>query len=310
MILTVTLNPSVDISYPIKEFKLDDVNRVTDTIKTAGGKGLNVTRVLNDLKKDVIATGFTGGKLGEFISEQLTLKNINNKFYTIKGDTRNCIAILHEGHQTEILESGPTILKLEAEEYLPFFEKLASVSNVITISGSLPEGLPSDYYRYLIEIADSLDIPVVLDTSGESLKQVLLSNNIPYMIKPNIDELTVLLNNKVVDTLEGIKEALSEELFSGIEWVVVSRGEKGAVAKHKETFFQVDIPKINVINPVGSGDATVAGLALAISEEKSDEEILKTAMACGVLNTMEEKTGHVNLNKFSYIYNQINVKVF
>ena len=96
MILTVTLNPSVDISYPLETLKIDTVNRVKDVSKTASGKGLNVTRVLYESGDKVTATGFLGGKIGEFIESELEQSPVSPAFYKISGNTRNCIAILHE----------------------------------------------------------------------------------------------------------------------------------------------------------------------------------------------------------------------
>lgn len=114
MILTVTLNPSVDMSYKMDQLNLDTVNRVGDVLKTAGGKGLNVARVLKQLGEDTAATGFLGGSLGDFIRGQMVELAVQDHFVGIAGDTRNCIAIIHEGQQTEILESGPEISTAEA----------------------------------------------------------------------------------------------------------------------------------------------------------------------------------------------------
>ena len=104
MILTITMNPSVDISYQLDNLSINHVNRTNKLNKTAGGKGLNVTRVLNQLNEQVVASGLKGGKLGEFLEQSLNDHNIANHFFEIQGNTRNCIAILHEGNQTEILE--------------------------------------------------------------------------------------------------------------------------------------------------------------------------------------------------------------
>ena len=99
MILTVTMNPSIDISYPLDVLQLDTVNRVAEVSKTAGGKGLNVTRVLSEIKDPVATTGLLGGRTGQFILDHLG-EGIEERFFEIAGDTRNCIAILHEGKQT------------------------------------------------------------------------------------------------------------------------------------------------------------------------------------------------------------------
>ncbi|MDO4205598.1 MAG: PfkB family carbohydrate kinase, partial [Streptococcus gallolyticus] len=135
MILTVTLNPSIDISYPLDELTLDTVNRVSEVKKTAGGKGLNVTRVLSEIGDNVTATGFIGGKLGDFLTSRLDQNGIQHRFFPIHGETRNCIAILHEGLQTEVLEAGPMIDRDEADGFLNHFRYLCPSYDVITISG-------------------------------------------------------------------------------------------------------------------------------------------------------------------------------
>lgn len=190
MILTVTLNPSVDISYPLETLKIDTVNRVKDVSKTAGGKGLNVTRVLYESGDKVTATGFLGGKIGEFIESELEQSPVSPAFYKISGNTRNCIAILHEGNQTEILEQGPTISHEEAEGFLDHYSNLIKQSEVVTISGSLPSRLPNDYYEKLIQLASDEGVAVVLDCSGAPLETVLKSSAKPTAIKPNNEELS------------------------------------------------------------------------------------------------------------------------
>jgi len=125
MILTVTMNPSIDMSYPIDHLKIDDVNRVTDVDKTAGGKGLNVARVIALMEQPVMATGMIGGHFGEYIKDQLTKDHIEHNFFQINQESRNSIAILHDGgDQTELLESGPTISESDAARFKTFFEQL------------------------------------------------------------------------------------------------------------------------------------------------------------------------------------------
>ena len=123
MILTVTMNPSIDISYPLDELKIDTVNRVVDVTKTAGGKGLNVTRVLSEFGDSVLATGLVGGKLGEFLVENIDDQSKRKIFFSIQGETRNCIAILHGDNQTEVLEKGPEVLEQEGQDFFGTFQK-------------------------------------------------------------------------------------------------------------------------------------------------------------------------------------------
>lgn len=308
MILTVTLNPSIDISYPLNRLTLDTVNRVNRTTKTAGGKGLNVTRVLAEAGQSVVATGFIGGKLGDFVIHQLQEQGISNQFFKIKGETRNCIAVLHEGMQTEILEAGPYIDMDEAEGFLNHMSIIAKQFDVLTFSGSLPKGLAAHYYQDLITMARAYGSKVVLDCSGAPLKAVLAGKDKPTVIKPNLEELEDLIGQPVTLDEERLISLLSQPLFEGIEWIIVSLGAQGAFAKHHNRFYRVTIPKIEVVNPVGSGDATVAGIAWGLSRGDDEITLLKRANALGMLNAQEAITGHVNMAHFDELFDRIQVE--
>lgn len=308
MILTITLNPSVDIAYQLDTFHLDTVNRVENVQKTAGGKGLNVTRVLKQIGEDVVATGFIGGEIGSYVKKQLTRNDIKNSFVEIGSETRNCIAVLHDGKQTEILEQGPTIQEHEALNFIEHLEIILNNVDVVVISGSLPKGLASNYYVEIVELCKKCGVAVVLDCSGEALKKVLESQQRPTVIKPNTEELSQLIGKEVTDDIQELKSVLSGQLFQGIDWIVVSLGAKGAFAKHKDKFYRVRIPKIKVVNPVGSGDSTVAGIAAGLVHALPEAELLKNANVLGMLNAQEEQTGYVNLENAESLYSQIEVE--
>ena len=302
MIVSVTMNPSVDISYPLDTLVIDDVNRCGNVRKTAGGKGLNVTRVIHQMGEEVVSTGLLGGVLGNFIREKLSLEGVSYQFSDIKGETRNCIAVLHDNHQqTEILESGPVISDEELSAFNEMFLTLAQPSDVVTLSGSLPNGVPTDYYRWIIQKVSDYDTKVVLDTSGNSLKEVLLSGVKPFAIKPNLEELHSLVGQTTAD----LNTLLNQPLFDGVTLIMISLGKDGAFVKYQQDFYRVEIPKISVKNPVGSGDSTVAGLAIGLANNYSIEDTIKTAMTLGMLNAMEETTGSVDRQHFDDLFHQI-----
>ncbi|MGO2082627.1 hexose kinase [Vagococcus sp.] len=310
MVLTITLNPSLDISYPIEHLKINDVNRCQEVSKTAGGKGLNVTRVLHQMGHPVCATGFLGGNIGRFIADQLTENGIQHDFQSIAGETRNCIAILHdEGAQTEILEGGPVLSECDLVAFEEHLNGLLTDHDIVTISGSLSKGLPQTSYQSLIAQLNKMGKKVILDSSGASLEAVLVSKDKPYAIKPNLTEIEELTGEKLsLDQLAELKTLLMTELFEGIEFIMISLGAEGAFAKVGADYYRVSIPKINVVNPVGSGDSSVAGLAMALEQGKSVEAVLKTAMTLGLLNTMEAKTGYVDAAKFQTYFDLVDVK--
>lgn len=309
MLLTVTLNPSVDISYRLDKLKLDKVNRTSYVSKTAGGKGLNVTRVAHLLGTDVLATGILGGSLGDFIEKQLNLEGIKHNFLHSDQETRNCIAILHENMQTEILETGPLLSESDQKRFLDHFESLLGLASLVSISGSVARGLSENIYSHLIATCNVRNIPVILDTSGKYLETTLKNSDaLPYLIKPNRDELSALLQRKIGYEPEQLMKALSHPIFNGVPWVIVTLGSKGAFARHGDRFYMVHIPKISVVNPVGSGDAVVAGFAKALESHESDENLLKFGMAAGMLNTMESRTGFVDASKFDQTVQMIQVE--
>lgn len=309
-ILAITMNPSVDISYPLDHLQLNSTNRVSEVTKTAGGKGLNVARVVHQLKQPVVASGVLGGTIGSYIEKQLDQINIRHEFMPIDQESRNCIAILHDDmQQTEILESGPALTQEDEGNFLKHFENSLENIGVVTISGSLPKGLCTGLYAKMIELASEKDVPVLLDSSGDPLKASLSGKHKPFLIKPNQEEIAQLIQKPIHDLVELQNVLATDPLFDGVEWVVISLGADGALVKHKEEFFRLTIPKITVVNPVGSGDSTVAGLASAIANNANDIEVMKTGMTTGMLNTMEKQTGFINAALFDEYYNKVSIKL-
>ncbi|MDU7650921.1 MAG: hexose kinase [Anaerococcus vaginalis] len=306
MILTITANPSVDISYQLEKFNIDDVTRTSDIEKHAGGKGIHVGYVLKELGAAPVHSGFVGGKLGEFIEEDLEKIGQKTRFVKVKGDTRNCIAILNEGKQTEILEAGPTISIDEKEEFINNLNQISEGCHIINISGSLPKGLTSDFYKQIIKYAKKHNKFVSIDTSGNTLKDIINSEEKPDIIKPNETEISYVLGRNIEKG--DLKEILKEEPFKDIPYIVVSMGKDGAIVKIKNKIYNAKVPKVLAINPVGSGDSSLAGALFAIDKEKSDEEIIKTSMTCGLLNVLTEEIAHIEIEKFDKYFNEIEVE--
>lgn len=303
----MTLNPSVDIKYTLDYFSIDEVNRVDQVIKTAGGKGLNVSRVLKQLDAEVGATGFLGGELGEFIRSELKKECIVDLFVPISGKTRNCIAVIHEGMQTEILESGPVIQDEEIEQFLSNFIKILPQVDLVTISGSLPKGVPTNFYQRIIELCSQHEKFVLLDTNEKLLDASLKGGAKPYLIKPNQEELAGFLGREI-NSQEDLMVALEDQAFQDIEWVVVSLGSKGAMIKHQESIYNVQIPKVEAVNPVGSGDSVIAGFASGLSRKLEKTTLMRYGIAMGILNAMEEKTGYINPANIDWCMEHIKIE--
>ncbi|HLR33829.1 MAG TPA: 1-phosphofructokinase [Tissierellales bacterium] len=303
MILTVTLNPSIDRRYFVKDFHKDKVFRTNEVQYTPGGKGLNVSRVINKFKEPVIATGVLGGLSGQFIIEKLDELEIENDFVKIKANTRSCIAILSDDEsQTEILEPGPKISQNELGDFYKTYEKLVDKSEIICGSGSIPQNAPVDIYKRLIEIAREKNKKFILDTSGETLREGIKAS--PYMIKPNEEELESIIGHSI-NTERELLEAIKGIQEYGVKLIIVSLGAEGSVVCYEDKTYKVEAPKIKAINPVGSGDSMVAGIAVGLSRGYDFEKMIKLATSCGTANAMEKETGKVNINNVEKLMEEV-----
>lgn len=307
MILTITANPSVDISYQLDKFIIDDVNRVDQVHKDAGGKGIHVGYVLKELGHDVVNSGFVGGKLGEFIVDSLNDKDLASRFVVVDGETRNCIAVLHEGAQTEILEKGPEISHEKEREFLENLDKITEGCRVINISGSLPKGLDSSFYKEIIAYGKSHDKFVSVDTSGQTLVDLINAEVKPDLIKPNETEIKDVIK-KDIKSLDELKEILVKEPFAGIENIIVSMGKEGAFVKMGNVFFRATVPIIDAVNPVGSGDSSLAGALSGIDKKEDKISIIKKSMTCGLLNALNHEIAKIDMDLFDQYYEKIEVK--
>lgn len=262
MITVINLNAAVDKRYELTDIQKGKVMRARKVENTAGGKGLHVANVVTILGEDVLATGFLGGKTGEFIEEKLAKMVIKNDFVKIAGATRECLAFITDDLiQTEILEEGPSVTKEELDLFLKKYDEILDKSTVIVASGSIPSNVCQDIYEKLINRASRANKKFLLDTSGQLLVDAIRAK--PYFIKPNIDELEAISGRKISDELDILKE-ITKLNEKGIKCVVVSMGKDGSLVGFEGEKYKVQVPKITAVNPVGSGDAFVAGFAVGL----------------------------------------------
>lgn len=293
MILTITMNPAIDKVYSVNDFEINNVFRPDDMTATAGGKGLNVARTARLMGEKVAASGLIGGSNAAFIEREIKKNGIENMFCKIDGETRICINIMDQKNNTstEILEPGPLISQKELDDFLITYEKALRECQIVSASGSLPGGVPADFYRKLIEIARDQNKKFILDTSGEYLKEGIKSA--PYMIKPNEDEIAAITGEKV-SSIKECKDALIMFKKTGIELPIITLGQDGSIALIEDDFYHFKPPVVEVKNSVGSGDSFVAGCLFATVKNMDLVSVLKTAMAFGVANTQFFKTGFVS----------------
>jgi tagatose 6-phosphate kinase len=309
MITTVTLNAAIDKTYFMKRVEMGKVLRVPSVIADAGGKGINAARVLKLLGCDVTATGFLGGHNGRFIAAELDKHSIKNDFVQVEEESRLALTIIDEstGRSTELIEPGPRIMEEQIDAMKCKIAELAARSRIVTFNGSLPSGVPADLYADLIGIAKNEGAIVFLDASGEALKLAVHAQ--PDLIKPNEDEAAGLFGERVgADEEVNWTAKLAAVSRLGIGCVIVSLGAKGAAVLWDGAAYRVHVPVIKAVNPVGSGDSFVAGLAAGIADGRSPEECLKLAAAAGSANALNERAGYVRLDEVANLKQQVRIE--
>ena len=306
MITTVTLNVAIDKAYVIDTLNKGEVMRVQKCSNTAGGKGLNVAKVVKLCGEPVMAAGFVGGHAGKYVCEMLDEAGVPNRFIHTKGETRSCINILaSDGSSTEFLEPGEPVEEADVAVFLKDFEEVVKESDVVTISGSMQKGIPADMYSQLITKVKVAGKKVILDTSGKLLENGIQAK--PDMIKPNDDEIEMLLGVSA-DSYEKIVEGAKKLHAMGIPMVVVSLGGDGALLVTEEGVFHGRPPKIQVVNTVGCGDSMTAAFAVALARKLPVKEMLRYAVAVSAANALTMKTGNFRQEDMEEILPKVTIE--
>ncbi|HHA6219336.1 TPA: 1-phosphofructokinase [Staphylococcus aureus] len=283
MIYTVTFNPSIDYVIFTNDFKIDGLNRATATYKFAGGKGINVSRVLKTLDVESTALGFAGGFPGKFIADTLNNSAIQSNFIEIDEDTRINVK-LKTGQETEINAPGPHITSAQFEQLLQQIKNTTS-EDIVIVAGSVPSSIPSDAYAQIAQITAQTGAKLVVDAEKELAESVLSYR--PLFIKPNKDELEVMFNTTVNSDEDVIKYGRLL-VDKGAQSVIVSLGGDGAIYIDKEISIKAVNPQGKVVNTVGSGDSTVAGMVAGIASGLTIEKAFQQAVACGTATAFDE----------------------
>ncbi|MDA8422635.1 MAG: 1-phosphofructokinase [Nitrospiraceae bacterium] len=284
MIYTITLNPALDRTLWVERIRADDSNRIKKEERYAGGKGIDVSRVLTMLGVGSTALGFVGGFTGAELEGRLLNEGISCDFIRISGETRTNIIMndMSTGGQSVFGASGPVIEPYELMQMIHKVEGLEHPGMVI-ISGSIPPGVHPKIYRKIIEIAKNRNAKVILDADGEALVEG--TQAFPDIIKPNIHELSRLVGAELKEQDDIIDAARSVQK-KGIGLLLVSMGAKGILLIGEKESYHAAHPEVIVKNTIGAGDSAVAGFIYALTESKSLKEALAYAVAAGTATTL------------------------
>ena len=287
MILTVTLNAAIDKSLSVPSFRLGRRHRTVERRALAGGKGVNIARMLKTLGQPVIATGFQGGPTGTQIVAQLGEESILHDFVRIREESRTNTSVLDPttGEQTEINEQGPRVEPDEVEQLREKLLYLARGAAIVVFAGSLPRGIEPDFYAELVRAVHKLDVLTVVDTDGEALRLAVRAE--PDVVSPNVIEAEELAGHEFGDDAD----------YAGAVREIVSLGARSAIMTTRDGCwaqmlvdgvsrgYRVTVPQQESVAPVGSGDAFLAGYIAARYRGSSPAECLSFGVACGAEST-------------------------
>ncbi len=308
MILTLTPNPCVDKTLFVDSLGLGSINRASKYTCIPGGKGINVSRALKTLGYETKAIVVVGGKTGEHVVDMIRDQDgVECVPVWVAGQTRTITTVLEEDHnrQTPLFEPGSFVTENEYAALKRTFENEINHAKVVTFNGTVSDPAIKELYCELIEIAKSKDVITILDSHGEEFVLGLESG--PHMVKPNVVEAERALGQSL-DSDAAKLDALDFFHGKGVETAAISLGAEGLIISRAGTRLRVTPPTIDEVNPVGSGDALVAGLAAGVLDGASLEEMAVLGVAAGCANAMMWDIGHFEKERVDELKSQVQIE--
>jgi 1-phosphofructokinase family hexose kinase len=306
-ILTVTVNPAVDVTTVVNGFSPGRAYRGCRQVISAGGKGINVSRVLNHLGVPTAALGIGGGAVGKLIIDLLNLEKIRNDFVRVGGMARINFTVLDvkNKRQTRVLSQGQELSTAQMGAFEKKYTQRLARSCAVVLSGRNIFKAPEDFYARLIRLAKKAKVPAVLDTIGESLREGIRAG--PFMVKPNLEEAKEVLGCRL-ETLTQGKNAIKKFHRFGIAVAVLSMGNKGALASNGNEVLYAKPPSVETYSDVGCGDALVAGFLCAYLRRMSFAQTIQWAVAAGTVNAMNGIQGLIHLKDLVQLSQTITIR--
>ena len=280
-ILTLTLNPALDLTVRLPRLEPGEVNRSETVLTHAAGKGVNVAQVLADLGHQVTVGGFLGEDNPQAFEALIARRGFADAFIRVPGETRSNIKIAErDGRVTDINAPGPLVSEQAQQALLDQLAWIAPGHDAVVVAGSLPLGVSPQWLQGLLEHLKSLGLKVALDTSGEALRAGLKAG--PWLIKPNTEELAEALDCPT-DSVAQQAQAAERLHLQGVQHVVVSHGADGVNWFSPTAALHATPPKVGVASTVGAGDSLLAGMLHGLLSVEAPEQTLRRATAIAAM---------------------------
>lgn len=303
MIYTVTLNPAVDYYMDMNKLEEGELNKVNNSYTLAGGKGINVSKVLKNFGIESMALGFCGGFTGEYIRADLNKYGIKDNFILLEEDTRINVKIKTEKKETEIMGKSPKILKQNIDALLSIIDSIED-NDILVLSGSVPSSVKEDIYKDIIDKTKSKNnVRVILD-SRENAFKIAVKEKV-FLTKPNKKELSEYFGKDIRSVYDIIVYA-QQLVKDGSENVIVSLGKEGSIIVNKDEAYIGNAPDGELVSSVGAGDAMVAGIVYGISQNLNIIDAYKYAIASGTATAFSE--GLTTFESMNNLLDKVEVK--
>ncbi|OEC33635.1 1-phosphofructokinase [Pseudomonas cuatrocienegasensis] len=276
-ILTLTLNPALDLTVSLDSLTLGAVNRSLGLTRHAAGKGLNVAQVLTDLGHSLTVSGFLGADNVEPFEALFAARGLHDAFIRVPGETRSNIKLSeHDGRVTDLNGPGVEVSEAHQAALLEQLEQLVAGQDAVVVAGSLPRGVSVSWFAELLRRLNALGVPVALDTSGEALRAGLAAT--PWLVKPNDEELAEACDLHDA-SLAALSEAAKRLRAKGVAHVLLSRGAAGVNWYGPNVALQALPPQVQVVSTVGAGDSLLAATLHGLLNGWPAEQTLSLATA-------------------------------
>lgn len=306
MILTLTINPAIDQNVSVDRLAFEDRGYILDTTESAGGRGINASRVIHSFGGDTLAIVTSGGDAGRRFEKLLEESHFPVEIVPIAAELRTNLTISDKyGLTVKLNQAGPPITAAELANISAAVERKLDQASWLMICGSLPPGVQSRFYSTLIELARKRGVKTLLDTDGDALLHGLEAS--PTCVAPNQQEAERLLNRALL-TRTHFFDAVERLHVMGAETVLLSLGSRGVVARDEKQMIEVVPPRIEAVCPIGAGDAMAAAFAWAYDQSNDFADAVRWGVAAGTASAKLPGMTFASLDQTKEIYRGVEVR--
>ena len=307
MIVTLTVNPAIDRNVTVDRLVFEDRAYILASHESAGGRGINASAVLRSFGAETLAIATCGGRSGRLLEEFLTRGHFPFSLVRVRHEIRTNITVAdRQGLAIKLNEKGPSLAATEIARLEKTVRGSLQGAAWLMLCGSLPPGVPADFYARLIHFAHKRKVQVLVDTDGEALEAAL--DEKPFAVKPNLQEAERLLSRALI-TRSHFFEAAERIRAMGAQSVVLSLGARGALASDSDGHaLEVVPPRVDALCPIGAGDALAAAFVWSLSQGRDFAEAVRWGVAAGTASARLPGVSFASLEQTREIYARVETR--